>query len=104
MESLSFKSSTGINSYDKSPIVVGVVSSGNLEVLIEKSAEDICKCEIVTSEPGYENIWKSVVEDFFDKHQLTNINIFVNDSGASPSVASLRLEQAIEKFKGERND
>lgn len=104
MESLNFESSTGTNSYDRTPIIVGVVSSGNLEVLIEKSDENMCTCKIVTSEAGYGNIWKSVIQDFFDKYQLTNINIFINDSGASPSVASLRLEQAIEKFKGNIND
>jgi malonate decarboxylase delta subunit len=104
MESLNFESSTGSNSYDSAPIIVGVVSSGNLEVLIEKNVLGICKCNIVTSEGGYEYIWKAVVEDFFTKYQLTNANVYINDSGASPSVVSLRLEQAVEKFKGNKND
>lgn len=104
MEYLNFESSTGTNSYDNSPITVGVVSSGNLEVLIEKNDNNICKCEVVTSEAGFKNIWESVIEDFFSKYQLTNANIYINDSGASPSVVSLRLEQAIEKFRGNNND
>jgi malonate decarboxylase delta subunit len=104
MESLNFESSTGTNSYDSSPILVGVVSSGNLEVLIEKNNDNICKCEVVTSEVGYGNIWKCVVEDFFSKYQLNNANVYINDSGASPSVVSLRLEQAVEKFKGNKYD
>lgn len=104
MEYLNFESSIGTNSYDSSAVEVGVVSSGNLEVLIEKNDMNICKCQIVTSEAGYKNIWERVIEDFFSKYQLTNANIYINDSGASPSVVSLRLEQAIEKFRGNSND
>jgi malonate decarboxylase delta subunit len=104
MESLNFESSSGSNFYDVLPAMVGVVSSGNLEVLIEKSDENICKCQIVTSEIGYMHIWKVVINDFFSKYQLTRTNVFINDSGASPSVVSLRLDQAVEKFKGANHD
>ena len=100
MERLNFKYSSGTISYDVSPILVGVVSSGNLEVLIEKNNSQLCSCEISTSESGFENIWKAVMDDFFEKYQLINTHISINDSGASPSVVSLRLDQAIEKFKG----
>ena len=104
MESFSFESSSGTHSYDVPAAIVGVVSSGNLEVLIEKSDKDICKCEIITSEVGYKQIWECVIDDFFAKYQLTRMNVYVNDSGASPSVVSLRLEQAIEKLKGNTYD
>jgi len=100
MEFLTFKSTSGINSYDVPAVIVGVVSSGNSEVLIEKSDENICVCQVTTSEVGYKNIWECVINDFFSKYQLTNANVYVNDSGASPSVVSLRLDQAMEKFKG----
>lgn len=104
MESLTFKYTEGTKSYDVPAVVVGVVSSGNLEVLIEQSDKNVCTCNIVTSEAGYKNIWECVINDFFSKHELTHANVYVNDSGASPSVVSLRLDQAIEKFKGNIND
>ena len=104
MEFMKFKSTSGTNHYDVPSVIVGVVASGNLEVLIEKSDEEVCICEVVTSEEGFENIWKVVMEDFFSKHQLINAKVFINDSGASPSVVSLRLDQAVEKFKGNSHD
>lgn len=104
METMNFKSTLGVNFYDVPPALVGVVSSGNLEVLIEKSDESDCKCQIVTSEMGYGYIWKVVINDFFSKYELKNTNVFINDSGASPSVVSLRLDQAVEKFKGNQHD
>lgn len=104
METLNFNYSLGRKEYGTESSLVGVVSSSNLEVLIEKSDDDICKCEVITSEAGYKDIWEAVVGDFFLKYEVKGINIYINDNGASPSVVSLRLDQAMEKFKGNNYD
>jgi malonate decarboxylase delta subunit len=80
---------------DFPPILVGVVGSGNLEVLLEprlQSAE--CTVDITTSARGFAPIWEAVMQDFQDRHRLAGIAISVNDMGATPAVVSLRLDQA----------
>ncbi len=104
MEHFTFEYKKGIHSYDAKAIIVGVVASGNLEVLIEKNEKKLCTCKIVTSEIGFKNIWQAVLNDFFEKYELKHTNIFINDNGASPSVVSLRLDQAMEKYKRSGND
>lgn len=79
--------------------IAGVASSGNLEVLIESAALD-GRCEVVvkTSVAGYGVIWQKVLEDFFRSNPISGILVTINDSGASPAVVSLRLEQAMQEF------
>jgi len=80
-------------------VLVGVVSSGNLEVMMEKSAlEGNCKVVINTSIQGYGTIWRAVLEDLFQRHALADVLISINDAGATPAVVSLRLDQAVEEF------
>jgi len=80
-------------------VLVGVVSSGNLEVMMEKAAlGGNCKVVINTSIQGYSNIWRAVLEDLFQRHALADVLISINDAGATPAVVSLRLDQAVEEF------
>ncbi|PHR68994.1 MAG: malonate decarboxylase acyl carrier protein [Arcobacter sp.] len=104
MEHLTFEYEEGKHSYDAKATIVGVVASGNLEVLIEKNDSGLCSCKVITSEIGFKNIWQAVLNDFFEKYELKNTDILINDSGASPSVVSLRLDQAMEKYKRSAND
>jgi malonate decarboxylase delta subunit len=79
--------------------LVGVVASGNLEVLIEAAPLDgACEVEINTSVRGFGEIWKAVVADFFSRHPLADVRISVNDNGATPAVVALRLDQAVAEF------
>ncbi len=80
-------------------VLVGVVSSGNLEVLVE-SAELGGRGRIVvnTSVRGFGEIWQAVLTDFAGRHNLANLLISINDAGATPAVVSLRLDQAAEEF------
>ena len=77
------------------PVLVGVVGSGNLEVLVEPAAHDRCTVGIETSARGFEAIWAAVVRDFHERHQLAGVAVSVNDMGATPAVVSLRLDQAV---------
>ena len=79
--------------------LVGVVGSGNLEVLIEPAVNsNVCRIEINTAANGFSKIWEAVIADFFERHRLADIRISINDNGATPAIVSLRLDQAVEEF------
>jgi malonate decarboxylase delta subunit len=74
---------------------VGVVGSGNLEVLIEQQPLDgACAIEISTAAHGFGPIWEAVMRDFHQRWQLADVHVAINDMGATPAVVSLRLDQA----------
>ena len=81
--------------------LVGVVGSGNLEVLIEHHPLDGgCAIEVNTAAHGFGTIWEAVVRDFQQRWQLADVRIAINDMGATPAVVSLRLDQAAESIIG----
>ena len=76
-------------------ILVGVVGSGNLEVLVEPGADPAhCTFTINTSARGFGATWQAVVQNFQMRHQLGGVAVSINDMGATPAVVSLRLDQA----------
>ena len=81
------------------PVLVGVVGSGNLEVLIEPAAGNDCTVHIETSARGFGPIWEAVVRDFHERHPLAGVRVSVNDMGATPAVVSLRLGQAVQELQ-----
>ncbi|MGJ7533872.1 MULTISPECIES: malonate decarboxylase acyl carrier protein [unclassified Variovorax] len=83
-----------------SPVLVGVVGSGNLEVMLESAAGDDCTVRIETSARGFEPIWRAVLADFHERHPLGGIRISINDMGATPAVVGLRLGQAVAELPG----
>jgi malonate decarboxylase delta subunit len=85
------------------PVVVGVVGSGNLEVLVEPgSPPGRCRVEVATSVRGFDDTWRAVLADFVARHRPSGLVVSVNDGGATPAVVTLRLEQAIQEFRGGR--
>jgi len=76
------------------PVLVGVVGSGNLEVLLEPAMGSECTVHIETSARGFEPIWQAVLADFHSRHALAGLRVSINDMGATPAVVSLRLDQA----------
>jgi malonate decarboxylase delta subunit len=84
------------------PVLVGVVGSGNLEVLLEAAAGDRCEMHIDTSARGFGPIWQAVLDDFHARHPLAGVRISITDMGATPAVVSLRLDQAVAELKGAR--
>jgi malonate decarboxylase delta subunit len=82
--------------------LVGVVGSGNLEVLIEqRPLNGGCEVEISTAAHGFGPIWEAVVRDFHQRWQLADVHVAINDMGATPAVVSLRLDQAAESITGD---
>ena len=79
--------------------IVGVVASGNLEVMIEPAAlSGACTVEVATAAAGYGVVWNAVVADFLSRHALCDTRISINDNGATPAIVALRLAQAAEEF------
>ena len=74
---------------------VGVVGSGDLEVLVEPSDEHKTMVEIRTGITGFEETWKKVIERFVSQNDISAL-ITINDFGATPGVVSIRLAQAVE--------
>ena len=87
--------------------LVGVLASGNLEVLVEPlgnggDASRACEVRVETSAHGFGEVWAAVVAEFFDQHRgdagLAGLRFTVHDAGATPAVVALRLEQAWREF------
>jgi malonate decarboxylase acyl carrier protein len=74
---------------------VGVVGSGDLEVLLEPSSDEMAHVTVRTSVDGFGQIWKQVMDRFFSRYRGAAI-IEINDFGATPGMVILRLEQAVE--------
>jgi malonate decarboxylase delta subunit len=100
METLRFNFSGGQRRIDGARLV-GVVGSGNLEILIEqRPLSGACEVEISTAAHGFGPIWEAVVRDFHQRWQLADVHVSINDMGATPAVVNLRLDQAAESITG----
>lgn len=77
---------------------VGVVGSGDLEVLIEPCEGPMAQVRIRTSVDGYGRVWKAVLDRFFAGFDGA-ARIEINDFGATPGTVTLRLEQAAEQVR-----
>jgi malonate decarboxylase delta subunit len=101
METLNYRFENGRRQLAATPQLVGVVSSGNLEVLIEPAPlGGACEIEIRTAANGFGATWQAVMSDFHERWQLADTRICINDMGATPAVVSLRLDQAAENMTG----
>jgi malonate decarboxylase delta subunit len=99
METLNFRYEDGTCRLPARAELVGVVSSGNLEVLVEPvPLEGACCVEIKTAARGFGAIWAAVIGDFHQRWQLADVRISINDMGATPAVVSLRLDQAVQSM------
>jgi malonate decarboxylase delta subunit len=74
---------------------VGVVGSGDLEILMEPSAEACTKVTVRTNVKGFGKTWAKVLERFFAVHDVA-ATVKINDFGATPGVVTMRLAQALE--------
>jgi malonate decarboxylase delta subunit len=77
---------------------VGVVGSGDLEVLIEPSNKPGAQVRVRTSVNGFAQVWKTVLDRFFVRFEHAAF-VEINDFGATPGTVTLRLEQAAEEVR-----
>jgi len=102
LETLDFLFSGGRPAGAFAPVLVGVVGSGNLEVMFEPADGDQCAVRVETSARGFAAIWQAVMNDFHARHPLAGVRVSINDMGATPAVVSLRLDQAVAEISGGR--
>ena len=99
MERLAFRFDGGVPAaVARQSRIVGVVASGNLEVLIEPASDNACAIEINTAAHGFGATWQAVMADFFARHPIAGVRISINDAGATPAIVTLRLDQAFEAY------
>jgi malonate decarboxylase delta subunit len=77
---------------------VGVVGSGDLEVLLEPSPDEQAHVTVRTSADGFGEAWEAVLDRFFARNDLA-VAVEINDSGATPGTVALRLAQAVEESR-----
>lgn len=102
LETMAFRFTGGTPAGRFAPVLVGVVGSGNLEVMLEPADDAECQVLVETSAQGFRSIWEAVVRDFHARHLLAGVKVSVNDMGATPAVVSLRLDQAVAEWKGQQ--
>ena len=78
--------------------VVGCVSSGDLEVLIEPGIAGSLQIQVVTSVNGSSARWSQLFQRLFDGRRVPAVKIDIHDFGATPGVVRLRLEQGFEEI------
>ncbi len=74
---------------------VGVVSSGDLEILLEPTGAGQAVVTVRTSVDGFSSTWEAVITRFFTR-QGVDARVDINDFGATPGVVWLRLAQVVE--------
>jgi len=93
MEKLSFEYS-GTKPISKR-VHVGVVGSGDLEILMEPLKEKYTQVTIRTRFEGNSELWKALLDRFFASNDII-AKVEINDFGGTPGVATMRLLQALE--------
>lgn len=104
MESFTFRHTAGraLAGHARQAIV-GVVASGNLEVLAERvEPADACSVAVCTAADGFGEVWKAVVADFVERGAPGGVRFSINDGGARPDTVMLRLMQAARALETAR--
>ncbi len=104
MEHLTYRHHARARAPGQKPLaLVGVVASGNLEVLAERLLADTdCEITIATSAKGFGDVWAAVVADFVERRSPGGLRLSINDGGARPDTVALRLAQAVRSLEDER--
>ncbi len=79
-------------------VMVGVVGSGNLEVLVEQGTPGVMEVEVATSAKGFGATWEAVLGDVAAEFSVGGLRFSINDHAATPAVVALRLRQALELY------
>jgi len=101
METLSFRH-TAVRPAGgaKTLAIIGVVASGNLEILVERVLpETECLVEIRTVARGFTAVWEAVIRDFVARRTPGGLKLSINDGGARPDTVALRLAQAVRSIE-----
>lgn len=97
MEKHEFKYSAGAPASGRA--VVGVVGSGDLEVLLEPAPAGVSTVRVTTSVDGYGKVWRAQLDRVFHGASVgpsgPAVALEINDFGATPGVVGMRIAQAF---------
>jgi len=98
MEKLEFQYGAGAPAASR--VMVGVVGSGDLEVLVEPGTAGRTIVRVTTSVDGYAGVWKAQLDRVFNGDLVGSrgpaAEVEINDFGATPGVVGMRLAQAFQ--------
>ena len=77
--------------------LTGVVSSGDLEVMLEPGGAGRTTVLVLTSVNGFGTVWQLLLNRVFGSAILPAAQIEIHDSGATPGVVRMRIDQAFEQ-------
>jgi len=79
-------------------VMVGVVGSGDLEVLLEPGMAGQTRIRVTTSVNGYGGVWQAQLDRLFkaDAQGWPAVALEINDFGATPGVVGMRVAQAFQ--------
>ncbi|MBP0634933.1 malonate decarboxylase subunit delta [Cupriavidus sp. AcVe19-6a] len=77
-------------------VLVGVVGSGDLEVVVEPGQGGKTTVEVTTSVNGYGRVWDAQLARVFAAEPRASMQIRIHDFGATPGVVGMRLAEAFE--------
>ncbi|MEM5274285.1 malonate decarboxylase subunit delta [Cupriavidus taiwanensis] len=77
-------------------VLVGVVGSGDLEVVVEPGQGGKTTVEVTTSVNGYGRVWDAQLSRVFAAEPRAAMHIRIHDFGATPGVVGMRLAEAFE--------
>lgn len=92
---MSFPASQKLTKLPK--VQVGVVSSGDMEVLLEADAAETLRVSICSSADNSAQRWRDIFERISETACLPSGKMTIHDFGATPGVVRLRVEQALEE-------
>jgi malonate decarboxylase delta subunit len=83
--------------------MVGVVGSGDLEVLVEPGRSGRTTVRVTTSVDGYARVWRAQLDRAFQSDGLgangPAVAVEINDFGATPGVVGMRMAQAFQALR-----
>lgn len=94
MEQLQFEYPAGAPARQR--VLVGVVGSGDLEVVIEPGDAGKTSIHVTTSVDGYGRVWDAQLTRVFSAEPRAAMRIRIHDFGATPGVVGMRLAEAFE--------
>jgi len=85
-------------------VLVGVVGSGDLEVMIEPGEAGKTLVDVTTSIDGYGRVWDAQLSRVFHAEPRAAMRIRIHDFGATPGVVGMRLAEAFEALGESKGD
>ncbi|WP_020205186.1 MULTISPECIES: malonate decarboxylase subunit delta [Cupriavidus] len=102
MEQLQFEYPAGAPAGRR--VLVGVVGSGDLEVLVEPGSAGTTVIDVTTSVDGYGKVWDAQLARVFKAGPRAAMRIRIHDFGATPGVVGMRLAEAFEALDASADD